>query len=167
MRARLSTLVLLAFAAASGPALAESNASFMRQAISGDNSEIRLGRIAAQRAASPDVRAFGQMLDQDHANARRQALLVAQALGVRPSDDITPEARQEEQRLRRLDGTAFDREFVRYMVADHRHDIADFQHEARTGGAETRQFAEQSLPTLIKHLQTALELQRRSDQPPT
>ncbi len=132
-------------------------ADFMRKAIEGDNSEIRLGALAQERAASPGVRDFGKMLQQDHAKARLEADKVAQGLGQKAPTGMSSEAEAEFHKLQGLNGAAFDKEFVSYMVDDHQKDIADFTAEAaQTGPAAT--MAQRQLPTLQKHLQTAQSL---------
>jgi putative membrane protein len=158
-RRTLASLTLcVAFAAA--PAWAASDASFVRKALQGDNSEMRLGEIAADRGASIEVRQFGRMLRQDHRQAKQDALQVARRLGVRPTSAMTPEARQEARKLMRLSGAAFDHEFARYMVDDHRKDVDDFEKQARRGGSATRRMAERTLPTLRHHLEVARSLAR-------
>lgn len=159
MRPAVLAIALMTTLAVGAPALASGDASFMRKAIEGDNSEMNLGQMATQRGASDGVRSFGQMLNQDHSASRQQAVPIAQALGVAPTDSMTPEARQEARKLRGLSGRAFDHEFVRYMVKDHRKDIGDFERQTRIGDARTREFAQQTLPTLHKHLDTALSLE--------
>lgn len=132
---------------------------FLSEAIRGDNSEMMLGQMASQRAMSPRVRDYGRTLHDDHAHARDQAMRVAARFGVRDTQAIMPEARAEAAKLRRLNGRAFDREFVRYMQEDHRKDIAEFRHQARMGGP-VGQLAGQTLPDLQKHLQMARDLSR-------
>lgn len=132
---------------------------FLTEALRGDNSEMMLGQMAAERAVSPRVRAYGRTLHDDHARARDQAMRVAARLGVPPTTATMPEARAEAYKLRRLHGRTFDREFVRYMQEDHRKDIAEFRHEARMGGP-VGQLAAQTLPDLRKHLRMARDLSR-------
>ena len=151
---------LAAVTLAAGTAYAASDHAFIRKAMQGDNSETRLGTIAAERGASPEVRDFGRMLARDHAAAKQDAVRVARALGVAPTSNMTPEARAEERRLARLSGRDFDHEFARYMVENHRKDIEDFQKQARSGGALTRRLADQTLPVLRHHLQEARDLSR-------
>jgi len=139
----------------------QSNATFLRKALQGDNSEMRLGRLAEQQGHAPAVRAFGHTLARDHAAARQQALPVAKAHGVPATTETTPEARAEYGKLRRMHGWAFDQEFARYMVKDHRKDIADFERQAAHGDRSTRRLAQHTLPTLRKHLRTAEQLARR------
>jgi putative membrane protein len=57
-------------------------------------------------------------------------------------------------------GAAFDREFKQAMVKDHREDIAKYKKEARSKGP-LAEFAQQTVPTLEKHLQHAQALGQR------
>jgi putative membrane protein len=122
---------------------------------------MRLGRLAEQQGHAPALRAFGRTLARDHAAARQQVLPVAKAHGVPATTETTPEARTEYAKLKRMHGWAFDQEFARYMVKDHRKDIADFEKQARHGDKSTRRLAQRTLPTLRKHLRLAEGLARR------
>ncbi|MDB5708970.1 MAG: hypothetical protein JWL96_1040 [Sphingomonas bacterium] len=133
-----------------------SPAAFLTKAIEGDNSEMRLGQLAAERAEKPSIRAFGRMLERDHRAARADAVRVARRHGVSATTAMAPEAAVERRKLVRLRGRAFDREFARYMVRDHRKDIADFEKEvASRDPADVRSLARRTLPALRKHLTTA------------
>ena len=132
--------------------------AFLTEAIKGDNSEIQLGAAAAQRGG-PAVQNFGQMLVADHSNARQAAVGVAASYGLNPSDDITREASEERDKLGKLEGSAFDAEFVRYMIDDHTKDIAAFEKQAQSKApANIRNLAAQKLPELRKHLAMAQSL---------
>ncbi|MGE5567225.1 MAG: DUF4142 domain-containing protein [Parcubacteria group bacterium] len=176
MKHSLSLAILAALLVAGGPAMAkthhrpapkaqpkahaQSNASFLKDALQGDNSEIRLGRLAEQQGHAAGVKSFGRMLARDHTAARKDALVVARAHGVRDTMEMTPEARAEYHKLRRMHGWAFDQEFAHYMVKDHRKDISDFEQQARHGDRSTRRLAQRTLPVLRKHLRTAEQLAR-------
>ena len=144
------------------PALAASHeASFLKDALEGDNSEMTLGNIAAHRGASASVRQFGRMLAMDHRKGKAQASAVARRLGVPDTDKMADEAIAERAKLSRLRGGAFDREFARYMVKDHHSDIAMFKAEAATRDRpEVVALARQTLPVLEKHLATAESLSK-------
>ncbi|MDB5425959.1 MAG: putative outer membrane protein [Phenylobacterium sp.] len=150
-------LTLLAGRAAAQP---DPAAHFLNDAIRGDNSEMMLGEMAAHDGASPAIRGFGRALHDDHARAREDALRVAATLGMPAPDGVMPEARKERRKLAGLHGRAFDREFARYMVTDHRKDIAEFRKQARRGGP-TGELARRTLPDLEKHLSMAQGLTRR------
>jgi putative membrane protein len=144
-----------------GAALAGADQIFLKKALEGDNSEVALGQLAEQHASSPAVRDYGRMLHEDHAAAKAKALPIAQAHGVPDTAEMAPEAKTEAKKLEALSGAAFDREFARYMVSDHKKDIADFEKQARGGDAPTAALARDTLPDLRKHLKAAQQLAAR------
>jgi len=135
-------------------------AAFLQHAIQGDNSEVRLGRLIARQGASPQVRSFGRTLTSDHSLARSQAATVARRIGVRAPTWMAPEARTEYAKLSHMRGRAFDWEVRRYMINDHRKDIAAFEAQARARDPRTAHLARMQLPTLRKHLRIAESLRR-------
>jgi putative membrane protein len=158
-----SFLLVGTFAAAIGwssAAQADSPREFLIQAQQGNNSEIMLGRLAADQGRSPAVRDFGNRLVSDHRQARDEVRDVGRRFGLRPDRDIAPEAREERDRLAGLRGREFDREFIRYMVDDHRKDIGEFRDEAREQHGAVSELAQRQLPTLREHLRMAIALER-------
>ena len=153
-------LAVVAWVGFSGSAFAAGDKAFLNKAMEGDNSEMRLGQMAAQNGSSRGVREFGHMLNTDHAKAKADALPVAKAHGLAPTDEMAPEAKEEAGKLKDLTGTAFDREFASYMVDDHKKDIADFEKQARDGDRSTARLARATLPPLRRHLTTAEQLAR-------
>lgn len=155
-----AALLVATILALSGATAARADTrDFLTKAMQGDNSETRLGEFAAKQGRGRDVRAFGMMLARDHRQAKREALAVARRHGVAGTDEMADEARAEYAKLGRLRGAAFDREFARYMVEDHRKDIADFQTEAASRDpADVRRLARTTIPTLRQHLATAQHL---------
>ena len=143
-------------------AQADSPREFLMQAQQGANSEIMLGRLAAERARSPGVREFGETLVSDHRQAREDVRALGSRFGLRPNRDPGAEALEERDRLTAMRGRAFDREFIRYMIDDHRKDIAEFRDEAREGHGPVSDLARRQLPTLRKHLDMALALRNNS-----
>ena len=63
---------------------------------------------------------------------------------------------QDMQKLQKLQGPEFDREYMKHMIADHKKDIAEFQKQAKSGkDADLKDFAGKKLPTLQEHLKLA------------
>src|ERR1700712_4814675 len=85
-----------------GPGFAKSDKSFLRDAIKGDNSEIALGKLAAQKGASEGVRGFGTTLATDHTKAKEDATAVATSMKIDVSDEMMPEARKEMKKLDKM-----------------------------------------------------------------
>ena len=144
----------------SSPVLAKDPKDFLGDAIMGDNSEIMLGRLAARAGGSAGVRDFGRMLVADHMKAKRDASAVARHLGLTPPTRAMVAADAEFAKLQVLSGRSFDREFVGYMIGDHRDDINAFEAEARADRGPAGVLAQKQLPTLRKHLDKAQSLER-------
>ena len=142
------------------PAYADSPRQFLRDALQGDNSEIMLGRMAAERARSPAVREFGQTLVSDHQQARQEVRDLARNFGLRGMWQSSQEAQDEREKLDGLQGREFDREFVRFMVDDHRKDVSAFRDEANENHGQVSDLARNQLPTLRNHLRMAIALER-------
>ena len=149
--------------AATDSTAANSQASdFLTAALQGDNSEVKLGNLAKDNASSQGVKDFGKMLADDHGKAKDQVKKIADGLNLSLHDSTTPEAEAEYTKLQGLKGKDFDKEFVSYMVDDHKKDIDDFQKEADSSDpAQVTDLAKQTLPKLKKHLDTAESLQKK------
>lgn len=156
----LAGTFLAAALLAPAAAQADSPREFLHHALRGDNSEIMLGNLAADRARSPAVRDFGRTLVRDHRKARAEVLHVGWRFGIRPDHRPSPEARDMRHRLMGLRGHEFDREFINYMVDDHRKDVDEFRDEAREDHGAVSDLAARQLPTLREHLRMARALDR-------
>lgn len=135
--------------------------AFMRKAIAGNLAEIKVGQLAQQKGATAGVRQFGAVLEQDHSAANSQAMSAASSMGVTPPAEPSAKERAEYRHLAALSGSRFDEAFVKAMVKDHKKDIAAFRKEARAGSGPAASYAQNSLPTLRKHLQLAESLERQ------
>ena len=155
---RTSVMVLSALVLATGCSKAMKPDKFLTTAIRGDNSETRLGAIAAGKGGSA-VAEYGRTLESDHIKARADAVPLADKYGVQPPTEMMPEAAKEERKLAGLTGNDFDKEFVSYMVKDHEGDISDFQKEADGDGpTDVKALARAMIPVLQKHLDMAKRL---------
>ncbi len=134
--------------------LSKADQSFLKEAVQGDLAEVQMGQLAQQKGQGDDVKEFGQMLQQDHGKHLNDAQQVAQQYGLTPPTEPSAEAKKMHEKLSKMSGAQFDKAFAKDAVADHKKDIAKYQKEAK-GKGPLAQFAEQTLPTLQKHLQTA------------
>ena len=115
--------------------------------MEGNLAEVKMGELAQKNGNSDGVRSFGQMLQQDHAAANKTAESVAQSMGMTPPTEPTKKQKADYDKLSKLSGGRFDREFVNHMVMDHKKDIREFEKEAKkksdaTGGLRQRDAAD-------------------------
>jgi len=130
-----------------------SDTKFMKEAAMGGMLEVELGRVAVQNAGSDQVKQFGQRMIDDHGKGNDELKALAQAEGVALPTELDSKHAKEVQRMQKLSGAYFDREYMKMMLEDHHKDIKAFEHEAQKGDdPEVKAFASKTLPTLRSHL---------------
>lgn len=135
---------------------------FVDFAAQTDMVEANLGQLAQNNASSQDVKDYGQMLATDHTNDFSQLHAAAQQANITVPDAI--DAAHDKAMItpmEKLKGAAFDRTYIRNMVAGHTKAIAVYKKEAtdaQNDGLKT--YAQAALPTLQKHLDQAKGLEK-------
>ena len=81
--------------------------------------EVQLGKIATERAASADVKAFGQMMVKDHSQAGDELKQVASQLRIQPTTQLDQKHKDLVDKLSKLQGAEFDREYINAMAQGH------------------------------------------------
>jgi putative membrane protein len=86
---------------------------------------------------------------------------VVDAPTIQPFDTVKSEPTAEDKKkydeLKNLSGKEFDRAFANAMVEGHKEAIAKFETVSK-GNDDIAKFAQETLPTLRKHLKTAQSL---------
>jgi putative membrane protein len=132
--------------------------SFLKDAIQGDAAEIKMGQLAEKNGGSAEMKEFGKTLVTDHTKAGDQVKATAQQVGAKVEEQPNSDQQKDYDKLSKLKGAAFDKEFARMSVEDHQKDIAKFQKEASAKDGPVSDLAQQQLPVLQKHLQMAQSL---------
>lgn len=117
---------------ASAPA-SQMDKHFVTEALRGGMAEVALGRMAAEKGNSDDVKQFGQKMIADHTELGDQMKGVAAQIGVEPPTMLPPKDLALETKLKTLSGDAFDQAYIRAMVKDHERDLAAFNEEVTAG----------------------------------
>jgi putative membrane protein len=88
-----------------------------------NSADIETGALAAERAQNKEVREFGRMLSDVHTAVRQKGRDLAAKLGVTPTapkgDHSAADHQAVMNRLRALNGAAFDRAFLQHEEAFH------------------------------------------------
>ncbi len=113
-----------------------------------------MGKLAQQKGEGADVKQFGQMLEQDHGQHLQQAQQLANQVGMTPPTEPSAGQKATYDKLNKLSGAAFDKQFAAAAIKDHKEDIAKFQKMAKEKNP-VGELAGKTVPTLQKHLQTA------------
>ncbi len=127
--------------------------TFAMKAAQGGMAEVKLGKLAADKASNPDVKAFGQQMVDDHSKANDDLKSVAANESMTLPSDVNAKQQAMYDRLSKLSGDAFDRAYVKDMVMDHQEDVKEFQKEANSGkDDQIKGFASRTLPVIQGHL---------------
>ncbi len=136
--------------------LTPDDTAFAEKAAQGGMAEVKLGQLAQQKAESPDVKAFGKRMVEDHTRLNHDLQAVAGPSGLTLPTTLGTKDQEEYNRLSQLSGAAFDHAYMHNMVADHRADISAFRREADDGvNPDMKAFAARALPILEEHLKLA------------
>lgn len=144
--------------ATAAPSINKADQKFVTDAIQGDLAEVQLGKLAQDKSMNDQVRSFGDMLVMDHSANNEKAGALASNLGITAPTEPSEAQTAMYDRLSKLSGSAFDRQFAKEMVDDHRKDIRQFNKEAKSSNEQVAGFAKDTLPTLHKHLDAAESL---------
>jgi putative membrane protein len=143
-------------ATASGKKLDSSDRRFVDEAAQGGVAEVKLGELAQQKAQSPTVKQLASTIVSDHEAVNTQLQSLASTKGVKVPQQPSSAEQKEYDRLSKLSGSDFDRQYAEAMVKDHKKDIGEFGKVAKgKGDPDVKTFAAETLPKLQQHLQLA------------
>jgi len=132
--------------------LAEKDQAFVDKAATSNLAEIKTAQLALDRASSPEVKRYAQMIIEDHQKAMDQLKKIAQDEGITLPTDVTPEQQHRIDKLSKLQGPAFDQMFLKEMAKSHDDAVKTFQRAANElNDPQLRSYAENTLPTLREH----------------
>jgi putative membrane protein len=103
---------------------------FLRKATEGGLAEVQLGKLAAEKANSQDVKDFGQKMVDDHTKLNNDMAPIADSMGVMMPKKMAKGDQAEYDKLNGMSGDDFDKEYLAYMVKDHHEDLHEFRVEA-------------------------------------
>jgi putative membrane protein len=127
--------------------------AFIIKAAMGGLGEVEMGQLAANQAAADPVKSFGQHMVSDHSAADQKLKTIADAAGISLHGEPGSAEKQQEARLEKLHGRAFDRRYTHDEITAHKETIALFKREVDGGSnPQLKQFASDTLPTLQEHL---------------
>jgi putative membrane protein len=156
-----------------GTAGDENNREWVAASMDANMAEIELGRMAQNQAASAEVKQFAQMMVTDHSKALDELKPIAGRQGTPAVAQMNEDNRELRDRLSKLRGQEFDREYMRAMIDSHENVINHLQTRAnedrfgdnkgqttpeRTDDAvamQINQWAAKTLPTARHHLEEA------------
>jgi len=126
--------------------------AFMKAASLSGIMEVELAKIAQQNAASPTVKEFAEMMISDHTRIFNELKKLATDKHILLPIELEQEQIAQLTKLKELNGTEFDRGYMRLMVRSHEQAVKDFEAGARNRDPQVNKLASDKLETLKEHL---------------
>lgn len=154
MKALLLGLILWPAAAAAQSAMTAED--FLRRMAEDTVADVEAGRMAQGTETAPDpVRQLGRQITGEAIAVNDRLSRLAGPRGVRHDNQITAEDRHALERLSKLQGTSFAREYLRYVMADLERDRALLQVATTLDDRPVADFARDTLARVESDLMVA------------
>jgi putative membrane protein len=138
------------------------DAEFVQAAASGGMMEVQLGKTAQEKASKTQVKEFGRRMQKDHSKANDELKKIAAKKNIKLPAELDDKHKSAVDKLSKLKGDEFDREYMDAMVDDHKEDIEKFEKQADKGkDLEIKKFAKDHVPVLKKHLDLAEQTRKQ------
>lgn len=133
---------------------------FLAKAIECTMSEIKFAETALKRSASPDVKQLAQTIKDEHSQCLKKLSDEAAKHKLAVVEGLNSEQKDTLDRLNKLEGKAFDQEYVRGTVERHEKAIRACEAQIKDGKIESiKSYCKEGLPKLKDHLEAAKKVQ--------
>lgn len=142
----------------------EDDSQYLVDAAEVDLKEIELGKLAQTKSSNADVKAFAQMMIDQHTKASAETKALAGTKNISLPLALTEKGQEAYKELNDKSGTDFDKAYADKMVDGHKKMIEkmeDAQKDAKD--PEIKQWAANMIPTLQAHLQHAEAVKAKVD----
>ena len=142
--------------------LADADRDFMQKAAQANLAEIETGKLAHAKASRPDIKNFGQKMEQDHGKTLQELQGIAAKKGITLPSEPDEAHKAQAKQLASATGKDFDKGYVAHAgVADHKAAKALFEKGAKSKDPEVSAFAKKVLPDIEHHLEIAQKMAER------
>ena len=140
------------------------DAKFLATAAEINLEEIKLGQLAQQKSTMKDVKDLGKLIETDHSKNMEKLTALAKKESVDWPKSLTDKGNDDYEKLSKLSGTSFDKEYCDMMVSGHKGAISEYENEIKeTKNSDIKAFATATLPQLRTHLEHATMCKNKYD----
>lgn len=152
---------------------ADNDRAFVEKMGQANIAEVKLGQLAAERAANAQVKQFASRMVNDHQKANGELKQIASKMAVQLPADLDAKHQELYDRLSKLKGPEFDREYMQAMVDGHQEVLQALERQAgsergvgTSGGASQANasvsgWAKSTLPDVRQHLEQAKQIEAK------
>lgn len=125
---------------------------FVEKAAQGGMAEVKLSKLAMDRAQSMDVKHFARKMVEDHSKANTELKQIAEKKDLTVPTKLDDKHQDAYDKLAKMRGADFDKEYMKVMNDDHDDTIKLLKNEMENGqDPELKSFASKTLPVVQKH----------------
>lgn len=141
---------------------AKTDKEFVAHAIACSIGEVKISEQAVKNAKDEEVKKFAQRMVDEHTKLRDAMLERAKEFKLGVVQGVAREKADQMERLGKLDGAAYDREYIRLMIEDHEKALKDCEKWAREAkDADLQALLRKTGPTIKEHLEHARKIADR------
>lgn len=123
--------------------------AFLEQALGANELELRLGRLAAERSGTPELKEKARKMVENHTKLGAQLSDLAREDGLSPHPALSPEQQEKLRYVESQPAGSFDAAFKQTVDAGHVRELAMYREEVgRAVDPRLRAFAEQRVVAL-------------------
>ena len=97
----------------------QADARFVRNGVSSNMLEARLGEVAQHKATNKMVQDFAQRMVTEHQRLQKQWADLASKYGITVTDTLGPKGQQRVEHLQGISRSSFDKEYMTAMIKAH------------------------------------------------
>jgi putative membrane protein len=165
---------LLVLAVCFVPVYAHHGTQFLTKAIEANAAEVKLGELAQTKSQDQRVKEFAAMVVKDHSMALdKMQMLMDERADAKVANTqkvdwhtvkLTPAHQSTFDRLSKLSGADFDRQFMATMIANHQTGIREFETHAKShGNTATTDTTGRQKPTPRDNVNAKVDYARDTD----
>jgi len=142
-----------------GASVPKQDMQAMRKLAQADMAEVAAGKMAAQKATNPEVKKFAEHMVDEHSKMLEEGKQLAQAKGMTPPGGPDKKHLDATQKLQKLSGEQFDRQYMQQMVKDHQEALKIAEKAAKEAkDPQVKAHAEKGAPHIKEHLAQAQKI---------
>ena len=135
-------------------AVSKEDKEFFKNAGELNMTEIAIGRLAQERAFSPEIKALGATLETDHTAMNNDLIALAKQKAVEMTVEPTVTEKSMVAAFKEKTGAEFDREFREHVAKDHEKALKSFTHTmSDSKDPDVKAFAAKNIAALQGHYQ--------------
>ena len=135
------------------------DSKFIRNVDADHFLEIRLGRLAESKATNQAVKEYGRRMVREHTSLANQWTSMASSNGMKFKSGMGKRHKSKLDRLEKMSGQAFDREYMTLEAQNHQDYLDYFRKEGRgADSAPVRQLVNRNIPVLERHIREAKQI---------